>query len=65
MLRLLLHTREKTVSKYGDEDAISALLRYSYCVATTGLSENQRDDALWKHDVTMVSNKPFVVFHSP
>jgi membrane-bound acyltransferase YfiQ involved in biofilm formation len=40
------------------------LIRYSYCLATTGLSENQRDDALWKHDVTIVSNKPFVVFHS-
>jgi hypothetical protein len=39
-------------------------LRYSYCLATTGHSENQRDDALWKHDVTIVSNKPFVVFQS-
>jgi hypothetical protein len=26
MLRLLLHMREKKASKYGDEDAISALI---------------------------------------
>jgi hypothetical protein len=26
MLRLLLHMRGKTASKYGDEDAISALI---------------------------------------